>query len=88
VDEKDPIVPKLREMLFLKQIIRCVLSCEAAPCWRGQYLVQPSRPADDSKKDVHEQVHRCSWGWGWKKKCQQIGSTVGHGSHSRADYLC
>ncbi len=44
VDEKDPIVPKLREMLFLKHIIRCAarpLSREAAVCRRSscQHIV-------------------------------------------------
>ncbi len=35
VDEKDPIVLKLREMLFLKQIIRCAYAREAFACGHG-----------------------------------------------------
>ncbi len=58
VDEKDPSVPKLREMLYLKQIIRYVLTREAVACGFGQSMVQRGNPAAQNTQGVHERIQR------------------------------
>ena len=56
MDEKDPIVTKLREMLFLKHIIRCAHAGEAAARGCGLRIAQRSNPASNYVQDGHPRI--------------------------------